>query len=265
MSIFDDHFDAIANAALFSGPDQLELRYQHKSAERALAPGNQTRVDGYRLVAELFAHVQKRLAGEIYGPSRHNWRLRPFEPSRSRTSDSNASDEVNLERAIAERWPDEWFYQTPIASGLLGPHVDKRRAVDLIHRNDEVSFDLVELKVRSNTPLYAAIEILGYGLVYLATRLEPGRLLHPQNTTLPLITARNITLVVLAPVDFYAGPDLSCLQPKLAEGLRTLVESQGLADLTMDFRFEQFADDWADSTAIGNIAGPFPRNPAASL
>jgi len=47
---------------------------------------------------------------------------------------------------------------------------DKRRAVDLVCRLEGQSFELIELKVESDTPLRAAVEIVQYGLLYALAR-----------------------------------------------------------------------------------------------
>lgn len=44
--------------------------------------------------------------------------------------------------------------------------------VDLAHRLAD-GFELVELKLKSNTPYDGALQILGYGAIYMLFRLEP--------------------------------------------------------------------------------------------
>ena len=74
----------------------------------------------------------------------------------------NTSKEVLLERAIVKAMGEDWSNQMPTASGVLGSHADKRSSVDLVWRKCPTSFTLMELKVDSDTPLFAAVECLFY-------------------------------------------------------------------------------------------------------
>ena len=264
MSIFDGVEDII-NGHLFFDPNHLRFKYHQKRSCQALSEFCPSRVDGIELVAALYQRIQKNLAGEAYRPSSRNWVLRPFDMINSPSSSDNKSSEVNLERAIAERWQGTWFYQTPVASGLIGRYADKRRAIDLVCRTDDECFDFIELKTEANTPLFAAFEILLYGLAYLVARQDAGRLLDASNVSLPLMAARQISLVVLAPDQYYEDIELAWLEKKLKEGLSALVTAQNVQRLTMDFRFEQFPPELAKCCQASELPESFPRNRAYSF
>lgn len=132
-------------------------------------------------------------------PSAANWRWRVPQMA---ISAYNTSPEVRLERALiaaCERLGrSDWSNQVPVASGIAGAKAERRRAIDLVHQRSSEHFELVELKLGSDTPLYAAFEIIGYTCIWLMSRLEPPA---PNN---PLLAAKAIDAVVLAPSVFYA-------------------------------------------------------------
>lgn len=60
-------------------------------------------------------------------------------------------------------------------SRLVNERAQGRRAIDLVHRIAPGHFEFIELKTGSNTPLYAAFEILGYGLSWCLARQHPAQ------------------------------------------------------------------------------------------
>jgi len=133
-----------------------------------------------------------------------------------------------------------WANQIPVASGLLGPHADKRRAVDLAHRcqshRSQRCYVLIELKERSDTPLYAAFEILRYGLLYVFSRRRIKDLQYDA-TEQPLLRAERIHLRVLAPHEYYKCCKLDWLEKDLSQAIGCLACKK--ADVGMDFSFWQ--------------------------
>jgi hypothetical protein len=175
----------------------------------------------------------------------------------TRPSSENTSAEVKLERAIVQKWPANWTYQMPIASGLFDGYSDKRRAVDLVFDHRDGHYDLVELKIKSDTPLYAAMEILGYGLVYLASRTDRAANLKYATADLSVLIASRITLCVLAPEGYYAGSDLMWLQVAIRNGLERFTTPE----LSMDFRFEKFDSQWCRELPPKYLPEILDRNP----
>jgi hypothetical protein len=154
------------------------------------------------------------------------------------SADQNKSPEVTLERALicalikADRI--DWSNQVPLISGIAGPHAFKRRAVDLVQRRGNSSFEFVELKVDSDTPVRAAVEILVYGVLWLLSRRDRQALGYSAG---PLLDARQLTLSVLAPRGYYNRYSVEPLASAIGDGLRKLGEQHAV---TMGFGFTAF-------------------------
>jgi hypothetical protein len=161
--------------------------------------------------------------------SRQNWRWQHLQPQ---IAAHNTSHEVVLERAIAAACGRtgrlDWANQVPVASGLIAGAADGRRAIDLAHQCAKRHFELIELKIASDTPLYAAIEIIGYGCIWLLARA------YPPSQKSAILEADHVDLRVLAPVDYYTRYDLTQLEAVLDQGCRALGRAQGV---TMTFAF----------------------------
>ena len=189
--------------------------------------------------AEIVLSLFKRIVGNWQGriPSPENWRLR------RRTDFSKNSNskrlETMLERAIAilavaDELP-EWHNQIPVASGLIDGKKDKRAAVDLVRMGDDAA-ELVELKWKSDTPLYALFEVLLYGLVLLFSRLNAKKFRYRER---PLIEARVVKLAVLAPSQYYDEYDCRKYADEVSDGLRRLCSKYRVFP-EMSFHFLQF-------------------------
>lgn len=241
-----DGVDAEIESLIFNEEQRREgFTLKQKRSFIALSETPPNDFDGYRLVQAAYACIENNLMlRPNRDPSQENWKLRPTDdPSKIRTSRENRSPEVTLERAIVLKWPTEWTYQMPTASGLFDGYGGKHRNIDLVRKEAIDSFNFVELKWESNNPLFAALEILGYGLVYLASRTDPaGNLNYGKGSPRPVLTAKKISLSVLAPFEYYEGCRLDWLERGLDSGLKELVKSKCDDDLEMDFRFEHFPD-----------------------
>lgn len=181
------------------------------------------------IVPEVYSTIERnwrqaRLAGGA-AASTENWRwCRP----QTYIAEHNSSAEVRLERAIVVDRP-EWANQVPVCSGVAGPSADRRRAIDLVHKAGEAHFEFIELKIASDTPLYAAIEIIGYGCVWLLARADS------KQPTTELLEADRIDLVVLAPANYYSRYRLDTLSTALDTQVALLGNSRGAQ---LSFRFE---------------------------
>lgn len=142
-------------------------------------------------------------------PSSKNWDLTwklatesDDKPREVRLAAKSASAEVVLERliiqAVLNRHQDDWFHQCPTASGVYSTRSD-RCHIDLIRQISDEEFELVELKVASNNPVFAAFEILRNGLLYLHAR----RCLDVHYAGKRLLKATKVRLTVLAPFAYY--------------------------------------------------------------
>ncbi len=174
-------------------------------------------------------------------PSRANWC-----PRRQTGLDPyNRSPEVLLERAIAllgkHKKLQYWFNQVPVASGLRDGRADKRAAIDLLrYRGGRADF--VELKWKSDTPVFAAFEILLYGLAYLFARVNRVAFKYQEKR---LMHASEVSLRVLAPRAYYTGYHLEWLEQGLDEGVRALAVNKTDGALSMGFTFLAFPRDFA--------------------
>lgn len=154
--------------------------------------------------------------------SRQNWRwtLQP------QIGSANRSPEVMLERAIARACADtnrsDWANQIPVASGLIAGASDGRRAIDLAQRVGQGAYQLIEMKIASDTPLYAAVELLGYASIWLLARK------YPPSPAPELLLAERIELRVLAPTAFYQRFDLAALERALDASVQTLGGQEGV-------------------------------------
>lgn len=175
--------------------------------------------------------------------SQENWRWHRPQPQ---IAAHNTSPEVGLERAIvnacARKGRTDWSNQIPVASGLITGAADGRRAIDLVRQCSERHFELIELKIASDTPLYAAVEIVGYGCIWLLARA------HPPTLTTAILEADHIDLRVLAPSAYYARYDLAELEAALDHRCRALGHARGV---TMSFAF---------LTLDERLAGPLPAD-----
>lgn len=181
-----------------------------------------------RLIQKIRDNLNERDPGKV-GKSTENWRDKP-QPN---ISVNNNSKEVRLERAIAEMViktkRKDWWNQMPIASGLIHSDKDRRRAIDLVHNygTDLTSYDFIELKIDSDTPLFAMMETLLYGLVYLVLRKEPDWLPEGSRNK-PIFMAKKIGLRVLAPSEFYEMSNLSWLEQELTVALSKVIDNERL-------------------------------------
>lgn len=186
--------------------------------------------------------------------SRENWRWRV--PKLDMTT---RSPEVRLEREAVRSFEAvgdfSWANQVPIASGITGPNDNRRRAIDLVRKVDEAYFEFIELKVGSNNPIYAAIEILEYGFVWLLSRINKAEFGYRTE----LIEARRIKLVVLAPQKFYVDGNWADLEPPINAALSRIE----LADpeVRMTFEFQRFptAFKWPGPTTDTDLVRAFTQ------
>jgi hypothetical protein len=234
-----DGVDAIFDRWLAVPPKGRPPYYYHRSAALALSGDSQPARNPLVLITETMRIIERNwtVSRSSYGKpaSRQNWR---FE-RRLAIAEANDSPEVQLERAIAAALGDDWANQVPTASGLTGPHNDRHRHLDLVHRSAPGVYTFYELKVASNTPLYAAMELLVRGLLYIFARRHVAALGYDPSAK-ELLRAQAIHLRVLAPRAFYAGLNFSWLATSLTAGLTQYLATVPDLALTMDLAFKVF-------------------------
>lgn len=231
--------------SLFDSVDGLAADFlgiadiRHWSAVLKLGTSPPACFDGPALVSELFSQVSanwNHCLAALYRPSRQNWRWLDLKCD---FSAKNFSAETTLERAVVSAAKaqnrTDWSNQIPIASGIIAGGGNKKRAIDLVHRREANAYDFIELKVGSDNPLYAAIEILKYGFVWLLSQKHRDVLGYADR---PLIQASDVQLSVLAPNRYYRDLNLEWLSDGLAEGLKRVGLRNG--GVRMSFLFESF-------------------------
>jgi hypothetical protein len=213
----------------------LHVAFDTETAAKRLSESRLS-LDAPRLLNQLYERVTNNWDGSP-GRSKVLWRSCPMPYIKS----DNDSPEKTLEKAIAESVPG-WFNQIPTASGLLLGVEEKHRNVDLGHFLAPGHLELIELKVGRNadTPLKAAFELIGYGLLYCFARTHRGRLNLPKAGR--VMDAQRVDLKVLAPLDVYAGYSLGWLGTSLDAGLHHLASRLFPGSLQMGFYFEFFPD-----------------------
>jgi hypothetical protein len=172
------------------------------------------------------------------GPSMENWRFKkiPY------IAKHNRSKEKTLEKAIAKLPSRDWVNQVPTSSGLVSDSSDKLRNIDLAHRLGPRNFEFIELKVESDTPMFAAFEIVVNGLIYLlSTEFYSESYIDAKET----LSAKVIHLQTLAPQNYYSRYSLAWLEGELNKSLKNLLATRFDSRIEMDFSFTSFPNSFA--------------------
>jgi hypothetical protein len=114
--------------------------------------------------------------------------------------------------------------------------------IDLAHQIPD-GFEFIELKLESNTPFEAALQILRYGAVYLLYRLEPELARRFRGNQ--MMNAKRIVLEVLAPARYFTSGDvdLPLLEARLDKQVARFTEEH-VRGLSLSFRFMAFDRDF---------------------
>lgn len=172
-------------------------------------------------------------------PSQSNWVLR-LAPEF--TQHPTKYREKQLQKNIAIHLQNEgWSNDVPTASGLVNDR-GRQMNIDLAHRVPD-GFELIELKLASNTPYEAALQVLRYGAVYLLYRLEPELARRFKGNQ--MLNAKRIVLEILAPVRYYASGDIDLrrLEAQLDRQVARFAEEH-VRGLSLSFRFMAFPADF---------------------
>ena len=215
-------------------------RYKNQTNLQQLSKDHDipTTLNGEPLVTKLLEQITRNWAKKEEGrkPSSENWRFskQPIFNPRS------TSLEKTLEKSIVVVTENDWANQVPVASGLVN-RGEGKRAIDLVHQNANNTYEFIELKIGPNadTPLFAAMEILLYGLIYVFSRKNMTVLKYDSHNI--LLTANSVELQVLAPAEYYTGHQLGWLEKSLSDGLSTLSKEVGY---DLSFRFRSFPEEF---------------------
>jgi hypothetical protein len=199
-------------------------------------------IDGPALIQEIADQIAENY-GRLNsigcaGSSATNWRwFANAEYDRAR----NTSAETIVEREIIRltQGLGTWANQIPTNSNMCEGN-NSPGHIDLGHRCTDRSFELIELKVASNDPYEAALQIIRYGLTYALFRRIPALTRSNHQTTRKLFEATAIHLRVLAPARYYYQfGKLATLESAVSEGLDYLLEGERWK---MDFAYLQFPE-----------------------
>lgn len=187
------------------------------------------------LIEQMRCRIQSNLTSpdarwRNMGGSWENWRWKKNLVFTPRTD----VDEKTVEKLIAADCGDCWVNQVPTASGLLDKTSETHCNIDLVCRVGENSYEFIELKHDDATPLFAAFELLKYLLLFLVSR-ERGEEFRYSYEQSPIIWARSLNLVVLAPPAYYAPFSFRWLESEIDTALKSLSD----AEIALGFAFEQ--------------------------
>jgi hypothetical protein len=203
----------------------------YKYKDKQCSQGKAIDFDANVLIKKIYDRILLNWHG---GKSRsnENWRWKP----NINLDEKNRSREVFLERLIIDTQKgNDWVNQVPVASGLTSS-AGGRRAIDLVHRAKDGWYELIELKVdhRGGTPLFAAMEILQYGVLYIFSRVNSKKLEYSKQK---ILEAKGIHLRVLAPSRYYEGYDFDWLEKCIDRGFVGF-RSELKYSFQIDFKFE---------------------------
>jgi len=225
--------------------------FNHKLSYQYLAdsPLNDTEFQVLigNLYERIFANWKNSIEHYDKPPSKENWRF----VKQLDMASSNTSPETILEKTLTQSSDNSLVNQVPTSSGLVGSTQDKKRNLDMVLRCNEFEYEFIELKVDSNTPVYAAMEILLYGLIYLFSVNNREQLQYQDDNE--LLNATTIHLIALAP-DIYFTNNIQWLENKLNEGLAIFMASHGQNRIHMGFCFQSFPEGfvWPPHTDVQN-------------
>ena len=154
------------------------------------------------------------------------------------------------------------YREIPAASGVVDwdGQRNKLANLDLVREiAPAAEYELIELKIASDTPEYAAATLVRYALLYVLARSQAPAELRKAR---PILQATKVVLRVWAPAEYYDGFDGRCLQTAISDGLRTV--TAGLID---GFRFMSLDPqsgrtdevDWI--ACCGRLRRPIPHVP----
>lgn len=214
--------------------------YQHDESCLMLSREPVTDFCAKALINDIYEKVKSNLHTDS-NRSKENWR---WKPNPAKTDESKAVNrakrlEVKLERMIIETLKD-WVNQVPTASGVMVKRSGNSGSIDLVHRCGGGLYEFIELKVttKTNNPLYAAMEILQYGILYMLARQAMNA-----GEEKELLQAKAIQLKVLAPTTYYERFELDWLESAIKDGLKRFLKEKECGFL-MDFNFEAFPENF---------------------
>jgi hypothetical protein len=207
-----------------------------------IGEGSRSLPDRLQLFEKIYERIRINWVSNRTGerwPSQSNWVLRTAPEF---TQHPTLYREKQLQKNIAILLKDEgWGNDVPTASGLVN---DRGRQMNIdLARRIPGGFEFIELKLESNTPYEAALQILRYGAIYMLYRLEPELARRFKGNQ--MMNAKSIVLEVLAPERYYSpgDVDLQALEAQLDRQVAKFAEEH-VSGLSISFRFMAFQADF---------------------
>lgn len=137
-----------------------------------------------------------------------------FKPVTNWPKPDEAGPETIFEKNLAKEIGivnESWANQIPIWSGIRGARSDGKSNIDIGYSTKKGSFNLCELKIASDDPLYAIIELVTYISGYLIARklteFAPHKAVAEiRENSQELIDATCVDWQVIAPSEYYNKP-----------------------------------------------------------
>lgn len=199
----------------------------------------------HNLISDLVSKIEQNLksarnpeSGIKLGNSSENWREKSPTTEHAERKGERACEHklANIIGKDDQKWI--WWNQMPLASGLVGHRSDRTSSVDLVGKgiNNPKHYRLVELKINRGAggPLFALMEIVRYGLIYLVLRKnQDEKWLNGVTFEAPIFQANQIDLCVLAPSSYFDGYKLAWLENELKGALAGFCHGEFGGGLTM--------------------------------
>ncbi|MXW48743.1 MAG: hypothetical protein F4X81_04635 [Gammaproteobacteria bacterium] len=222
--------------SLMAGTDEVICRAMGVERRSLLAKRGQPikpvpQAKAQALLRNLYQCIASNFPGQVRSPTEKLWQCRQA----TDLTDRNCNPETLLEKAVANlaragHMPG-WFNQCPVATGLVDPHADRGRRIDLVHLDGE-KVRLVELKWDSDTPASALFQVVEYGLAWLFAWLRKDELGLADR---PVMSLPKISLEVLAPCVYYSDGSHRELIESIHHALGAFVgqETKGAASMSL--------------------------------
>ncbi len=199
--------DALMAARLRSDLSDTAVTHALEALEEGLLaplpPAVQRAVRGRQSTAD--ENVRAAAANALRSP-----KILRFEPVSNWTREKNTDPETVFEKNLANEIQaagnaESWATAIPIWSGMCW---GKKANIDIGYRDAAGRFVLCELKIASNDPLYAVMELSTYIVGYLVVRklarfLSAAAYEAIRARSRDLLTARSVDWCVLAPALYY--------------------------------------------------------------
>jgi|GEM_PF-2633517 len=227
-------------------------------------PNDPPRPNAVEVIQRAMAMLEANIPQENWTPAESNWRWKKS----LNLASHNPSQEKTLEKLTAFLLDDNWVNQVPVCNGLVEGGRASACRIDLVHHLADRDYELIELKFGtegncgSNHPLWAAMEIVHYGLMYLLFRRRRFR----GGTNHHLLQAEQLKLIVLAPEGWYtyrpttpanaqsSSFKFGWMATALTEGLQAYANANDL-NLNIEMKFQALSPQFHANylTLLGHI------------